>query len=49
MSSKHFPDVLSSETDLGNTISRRPRDVFETFLRRIAKTVIYKGLPRSHF
>ena len=37
-------DVLSSETVLGNTISRRLQDVFKTFLRRTAKTVIYGRL-----
>ena len=41
-SSRRFQDVLSSWTVLGNTILRHLRDVFKTFLRRTAKTIIYK-------
>ena len=41
-SSRRFQDLLSSLTLLGNTISRRLPGVFKAFLRRTAKTIIYR-------
>ena len=40
--SRGFRDILSSSTVLGNIISRHLRDVFKTFLRRTARTIIYR-------
>ena len=46
MSSRRFQDVSSSYTVLVNKFSRCLQDVFTTFLRRTAKTVIYtEGFP----
>ena len=39
-SSRRFQDVLSSQSVVGNTISRHLRDVFRTFLTCTAKTII---------
>ena len=41
ISSRHFQEVWSSQTVLVNTISKGLWDVFKTFLRRTANTVIY--------
>ena len=47
-SSRHFQDVSTSQTVHVNNSSRHLGDVFNTFLRRTAKMVIYRKNCLSH-
>ena len=46
--SRRFQDVSLSYTVLVKKFSRCPQDVFTTFLRRTAKTVIYRRICLGH-
>ena len=48
ISSRRFQDVLSSQTVLIKWSSRRLWDVFNTFLRRTAKVIIYRRIWKGH-